>query len=52
MSANHFELLPRHHGSAQQPKFMSDSNRWFGVVFREAGPVVPSTFEMVAIQVA
>ena len=43
---------PRHLETAQEPKFMRDSNRWFGLVFREAGPVVPSTFEVVATNVA
>jgi hypothetical protein len=36
----------------QEAKFISDSNRLFGLVFREAGPVVPSTFEVVATKVA
>ncbi len=36
----------------QESKFASESNRWFGLVFREAGPVVPSTFEVVATKVA
>lgn len=31
---------------------ISDSNRWFGLVFREADPVVPSTFKIVATKVA
>jgi hypothetical protein len=30
----------------------SDSTRSFGLIFREAGPVVPSTFEVVATKVA
>lgn len=32
--------------------FASESKRLFGLVFREAGPVVPSTFEVVATKVA
>jgi hypothetical protein len=36
----------------QEPKFISESTSWFGLVFREAGPVVPSTFEVVATKVA
>jgi hypothetical protein len=36
----------------QEPKFASESNRLFGLVFREAGPVVPRTFEVVATKVA
>jgi hypothetical protein len=36
----------------QEPKFISESSRLFGLVFREAGPVVPSTFEVVATKVA
>lgn len=38
--------------NAQEPKFATESNRLFGLVFREAGPVVPSTFEVVATKVA
>ena len=38
--------------NAQEPKFATESTRLFGLVFREAGPVVPSTFEVVATKVA
>jgi hypothetical protein len=44
-----FSSLPR---QIQEPKFASESSRLFGLVFREAGPVVPSTFEVVATKVA
>ena len=43
---------PRHLGSIQEPKFATESTSLFGLVFREAGPVVPSTFEVVATNVA
>ncbi len=38
--------------NAQEPKFATESTSLFGLVFREAGPVVPSTFEVVATKVA
>lgn len=44
--------FPRLVSQIQEPKFASESNRLFGLVFREAGPVVPSTFEVVATNVA
>jgi hypothetical protein len=37
---------------AQEPKFATESTSSFGLVFREAGPVVSSTFEVVATNVA
>jgi hypothetical protein len=36
----------------QEPKFATESTSWFGLVFREADPVVPRTFEVVATNVA
>lgn len=36
----------------QEAKFISESKRLFGFVFCAAGPVVPSTFEVVATKVA
>jgi hypothetical protein len=36
----------------QEPKIATESTSWFGLVFREVGPVVPSTFEVVATKVA
>lgn len=38
--------------NAQPSKFISESSRLFGPVLREAGQVVPSTFEVVATKVA
>jgi hypothetical protein len=37
---------------AQPSKFATASISLLGLVFREAGPVVPSTFEVVATKVA
>ena len=44
--------FPSFFSQIQEPKFASESNRLFGFVLREAGPVVPSTFEVVATKVA
>lgn len=46
------EGFPSFFSQIQEPKFASESNRLFGLVFCEAGPVVPSTFEVVATKVA
>ena len=44
--------FPRHLCQIQESKFINDSSRLFGLVFREAGPVVSSTFEVAATKVA
>lgn len=47
-----FELLPRQSRRGQDSIFATDSTSLFGLVFCAAGPVVPSTFEVVATKVA
>lgn len=50
--AKHLLAHPGTFESAQEPKFATERTSLFGLVFREAGTVVPSTFDVVLTNVA